>query len=237
MNDTACHYDKTVILLGGSFNPPHEGHFKTAQYLFKKLETDEIWMLFSQNPDKDPATYASLEHRMNMARILAKHYDVKLVISDEEAKIAKDIGRNETFYILKELRKKYPNYKFIWAMGADSFANFHTWKERDDIMAQYPIVVVGRPGYTQSALSSKTATDFAHAAFDSRQIRGFKHIQNGWCYAGDIDADVSSSDIRKKLESGECNFKGQFSEVAKYALQQGLYKSNTCNGIQQRLGL
>lgn len=103
---------KTVALFGGSLNPPHEGHFAMASYIQQTLAVDETWMLFSQNPDKDPECYPSLEHRINMAKLMARHYDAPLVLSDEEAKIAQQIGRNDTYYILDELRKIYPDNKF-----------------------------------------------------------------------------------------------------------------------------
>ncbi len=65
---------KKIALLGGSFNPPHEGHFEMAKYIQQALGVDEVWFLFSVNWQKDSSKYASIEHRMesHAASIIAK---------------------------------------------------------------------------------------------------------------------------------------------------------------------
>lgn len=65
---------KRIALFGGSFNPPHPGHFDMAKYIYETLGVDEIWFLFSENWQKDASKYASAEDRMEMGRILARHY-------------------------------------------------------------------------------------------------------------------------------------------------------------------
>ncbi|MGB1077435.1 MAG: adenylyltransferase/cytidyltransferase family protein, partial [Bdellovibrionales bacterium] len=73
---------KTVVLFGGSFNPPHVGHFEMAKYIYQTLSIDEVWFLFSHNVDKDPSIYAPLEHRMAMGEILNEQYrDYPFVMS------------------------------------------------------------------------------------------------------------------------------------------------------------
>lgn len=219
--------ESTVILFGGSFNPPHEGHFEMATHLYQTLKTDEIWMLFSQNPDKDPKVYAPLEHRMAMARILSRHYDPSIILSNEEARIASKIGRNDTYYILEELHRAHPECKFIWAMGADSFANFHLWRERDDILERYVVAVVGRPGYTKQALKSPTARDFSFAAFDHRRVKDLRTVASGWCFLEVPQNDLSSTALVEKFHRRERDFKGHFTEVADYVYANGLYDTGT----------
>lgn len=216
-------HESVVLLFGGSFNPPHDGHFQMASSLYQTLKTDEVWMLFSQNPYKNPNTYAPLEHRMAMARILSRDYDPGIILSDEEDRIANEIGRNDTYYILEELRRRHPDCKFIWAMGAYSFSKFHEWNERDDILEKYIVVVVGRPGFTEKALSSPTARDFAYAAFDYRRIKDLRYQRPGWCFVDVPQNDISSTEIVKKLRSGSRDFKGNFLEVAEYAYAHKLY--------------
>ena len=65
---------KLVTLFGGSFNPPHQGHFEMAGYIHQTLKSDEIWMVFSENPFKEMSVYPPLEHRMNnIPHINPKH--------------------------------------------------------------------------------------------------------------------------------------------------------------------
>jgi nicotinate-nucleotide adenylyltransferase len=217
---------KTVALFGGSFNPPHEGHFAMASYIHQTLKVDETWMLFSQNPDKDPAAYPSLEHRMNMAKIMARHYDVSLVLSDQEAEIAKEIGRNDTYYILEGLQKRFPENKFIFVMGADTFAGFHLWKEQDDILNEYIVAVVDRPGYTEKALTSSTAIEFAETKINITQPENLRQAQSGWCFLNNPQVDVSSSGIVRQFAEGRTEFDGHFNEIAEYVYEHGLYGTN-----------
>lgn len=217
----------TIALFGGSFNPPHQGHFEMASYIHNTLSVDQTWMLFSENPDKDPAVYPSLDHRIAMAEIMATHYDDAIILSDQEARIAADIGRHDTYYILEELRIRFPEHRFIWVMGADSFAGFHHWKERDDILEKYVVAVVDRPGYTEQALSCDTATKFAQAKIDMTQTEHLHHASSGWCFLNNPKIDVSSSDIVQKFAEGCTDFDAPFDEVAAYVYEQGLYGTSS----------
>lgn len=216
---------KTVALFGGSFNPPHEGHFAMASYIHQTLAVDETWLLFSQNPYKDPETYASLEHRMKMASIMATHYESALILSDQEEEVAKEIGRHDTYYVLQGLQKRFPDNKFIWVMGADTFSGFHQWKERDDILNEYIVAVVDRPGFAEKALSSPTAIEFAGTMIDITQTSDLRDVQSGWCFLNSPQVDVSSSRLLQKFAEGQTDFEGPFAEVAEYIYQNGLYNT------------
>jgi len=217
---------KTIALFGGSFNPPHQGHFGMASYIHDTLQPDETWMLFSQNVDKNPANYVSLEHRMNMAEIMRKHYTAPIVLSDEEARIAQKIGRNDTYYILEELKQNHPECKFIFVMGADTFSGFHNWKERDDIMKSTLIAVVDRPGFTDKALTSPTAQAFAEQKIDLTHPETLEHAVTGWCFLNNPHIDASSTHILEDLAAGRNDFEGPFAEVADYIYEHGLYHTS-----------
>lgn len=220
---------QTVALFGGSFNPPHEAHMQMAMFIQQTLCVDETWMMFSINPDKDPNKYASLEHRMAMANLLVQHYDAPVVLSDLEAKIAAETGHNETFYILEGLKQRFPDHQFVFVMGADSFANFHLWAERDDIINQTVVAVVDRPGYTDAALTSPTARDFADQMIDITDPGNLRHADHGWCFLDNPRIDVSSSNILLQLQSGKTDFSEPFNRVAAYIYEHGLYGINPPN--------
>lgn len=222
--------DKTVVLFGGSFNPPHLGHLQMASYVHQKLKPDETWLLFSQNPEKDPKDYVPLEKRIEMAQILAAHFDTPLVMSDLEDKIAKEKGRYETYYILEGLREHFPTYKFVFVMGADSFANFHLWNERNDILASTLVVVVDRPGYRECALCSPTALEFANNRFEITDA-GIAPHETGWCILDNPLIDLSSSGLLKSLRDGSYDDKGPMSDVISYMHDQRLYNLNERKGV------
>jgi len=220
---TQDNFTKTVALYGGSFNPPHEGHLTMAAYVQKTLEVDETWMMFSQNPEKDPAVYPALHHRMNMANVLARHFDEKLVMSDLEAQIAEETGHCQTYFILDGLRKRFPEYKFVFVMGADSFSRFHQWEERGQIPDEFIVAVVDRPGYTQAALESCTAKEVAELAIDITDPNNLRKATNGWCFLNNPHVDRSSSGILQMLAEGKSDFEGPFAEVVDYIYDHGLY--------------
>lgn len=209
---------KRVALLGGSFNPPHPGHFEMAKYIYEALGVDEVWFLFSQNWQKDPAQYASTEDRIEMGRILAKDYtNMPFVMSG----VQDELGTHITFDVLQELQKRHPENRFVWVMGADNLATFHTWEHSEDLIQNFPIAVVDRPPYTDEALNGPTAIKFQFLRAASP--RELVSIEKGWCFLDNPKIDISSSGLLSKLRAGQTQFEGPFQNVADYILKRGLY--------------
>ncbi len=209
---------KKIALFGGSFNPPHPGHFEMAKYIYEILSVDEVWFLFSENWQKDSAEYAPAVHRMEMGRILARHYpNMPFVMSG----IQDELGTHMTYDVLRELRKRYPEDRFIWTMGADNLASFHTWENSEDIVRNFPIAVVDRPPYTNDALNGPTALKFHFLRASSP--RQLLDMDKGWCFLGNPQIELSSRDLLQRLRNGKTNFDSPFQDVADYIRQHGLY--------------
>ncbi len=209
---------KKIALLGGSFNPPHTGHFEMAKYIYGALGADEVWFLFSNNWQKDAASYASTEDRMEMGRILAQHYpDMPFIMSD----IQDELGTHITYEVLTGLEKKFPDNQFIWVMGADSLASFHTWENYKEIIQNFPIAVVDRAPYSDEALSAPTALKFQFLRVSSP--RDLVDKGQGWCFLDNPKIDLSSSELLKALRAGETNFNDPFQDVADYIKEKMLY--------------
>ena len=222
---------KTVAVLGGSFNPPHEGHFGMGLHLHKALNVDEVWMMFSVNRLKDPASYASLEHRMEMGRIMARHYpQIPFVMTDVEEKT----GTHQTYFVLKKLQELYPDHRFIWVMGADNLLGFEKWVRGDDIFREFPVAIVERAGYTAQALASETLKRHASIKLEDtgKITRG---SGAGWVFLpGDESLDMSSSALLKRLRAGEVKFEGHFQEIVDYIREKGLYGIGSSKKIEPR---
>ena len=139
---------RSVGLVGGSFNPAHEGHLHLSTVAKKALGLDEIWwMVTPQNPLKPMVDMALLQHRLAYAR--------KLVIEKNYIKvISPELGtrNNYTFNTLKFLQNVAPRISFFWIMGADNLVQFSKWHRHRDIVSQIPIAVIDRPGYSYAAL-------------------------------------------------------------------------------------
>ncbi|MEL7116603.1 MAG: nicotinate-nucleotide adenylyltransferase, partial [Pseudomonadota bacterium] len=131
---------QTVGLLGGSFDPPHQGHVRITRHALQRFGLDRIWWLVSPgNPLKSRGP-ASLGRRMETARDIMWH--PRVTITDIEARL----GSRYTASTIRSLRKLYPGVTFVWLMGADNLASFHKWNEWREIMDTVSIGVIARPG-------------------------------------------------------------------------------------------
>ena len=138
-----------VGLLGGSFNPAHEGHAHVAETAMQRLGLDRvIWLVSPQNPLKDDSETAPLAERMASAQEFAR--GPAMVVSDFESRV----GCRWTVDTLRAIVARHPGVKFVWLMGSDNLATFHRWRGWTDIAAAMPMAVIARPG---SQLQSRTA--------------------------------------------------------------------------------
>ena len=143
---------QTIGLLGGSFNPAHEGHRLISEIALRRLGLDRVWWLVTPgNPLKSPAELQAIDARLAAAQRVARNPRIEVV--DFEAAI----GSRYTFQTLRYLRARAPTARFVWIMGAVNLTQFHRWQRWREIAASTPILVVDRPGSTLRALSSPAA--------------------------------------------------------------------------------
>jgi nicotinate-nucleotide adenylyltransferase len=138
-----------IGLLGGSFNPPHEGHALITRLALRRLSLDRVWWLVTPgNPLKSLTGLAALNARIEAAREL--HVGPCVVVTDIEAQI----GSHFTYDTLRWLERRAPSVHFVWIMGADNLRQFHLWRHWRAIADLVPILVIDRPGSTLKAVSS-----------------------------------------------------------------------------------
>ena len=146
-----------IGLLGGSFNPAHEGHLYVSEIALKRLGLDYVWWLVApQNPLKPVADMAPLQTRLARARALTGRRP-RLIVSDLE----RMLGTRYTIDTLKALRKRFAEVEFVWLMGSDNLAQFHRWRRWTEIAASMPIAVIVRPGSVLAQLNAKAMQRFA----------------------------------------------------------------------------
>ena len=146
-----------IGLLGGSFDPPHEGHVHITRWALRALALDRVWWLVSPgNPLKREGP-AAIERRLAACRALMCHS--RTDITD----IERHLGSRYTADTLARLSRRYAGVRFVWLMGADNLAGFHRWENWEWIMANYPVAVLARPGEQLRAGLSPAARRFAHA--------------------------------------------------------------------------
>ena len=142
-----------VGLLGGSFNPAHDGHLHISQEALKRLRLHEVWWLVSpQNPLKDRDGMAPLADRMASAKAVSA-CDRRIRPTDIEV----DLGTTYTAQTLAKLIRHHPNLQFVWLMGSDNLIQIPHWRDWNKIFMLVPIAVFTRPTYDSRALSGKAA--------------------------------------------------------------------------------
>ena len=147
-----------VGLLGGSFNPAHEGHRHIAMASLRMLGLDEVWLMVSpQNPLKSVAGMAPLGDRLASARAMAApHPRLKTCALESRW------GTQYTADSLAMLRVRFPRSHFVWLMGADNLAQFQRWARWDRIFKSVPVAILARGPYSAHTLASKPAQRFKH---------------------------------------------------------------------------
>lgn len=145
-------------MLGGSFNPAHEGHRHISLLALKRLRLDEVWwMLTPQNPLKSPRETAPFEERMKAASRVARHPRIR--VTDIERRL----GTHHTADTLGMLLPRFPKCRFVWLMGADNLLQVSEWKDWQQIFRRVPIAIFSRPPYSKAALMARSARVFAES--------------------------------------------------------------------------
>lgn len=152
----------TVGLLGGSFDPAHEGHAYITLEALKRFRLDRVWWLVSPGNPLKAHGPAPLELRLERARAVMRHPRVE--ITGIEAKL----GTRYTAETLAALFRLYPRVRFTWLMGADNLASFHRWERWEEIMSAVPVGVIARPGEREAARTSPAARRYRAARLPGR---------------------------------------------------------------------
>ena len=185
-------------LLGGSFDPAHEGHVHVTREALKRFGLDAVWWLVSPGNPLKARGPAPLETRIAEARALVQH--PRVTVTGIEARL----GTRYTAETLAGLQRLYPRVRFTWLMGADNLAQFHLWDRWQDIMGSVPVGVIARPGQRLSARMSKTAERFARFRLPAAAAPLLPHTTPpAWCFINIPMSHQSSTAIRAARAAGE----------------------------------
>jgi len=185
--------NQVIGLLGGSFDPAHEGHAHITREALKRFGLDQVWWLVSPgNPLKQRGP-AGMAQRLSRARDVMQHPHVQ--ITDAEAQL----GTRYTAQTLRAIQAKYTRTRFVWLMGADNLAQFHLWRDWRQIMNTVPVGVLARPGERVSARMSRAAALYAPYRIAGRHSQMLRRASApAWCFVNVPMMDVSSSAIRAR---------------------------------------
>ena len=141
--------NRSIGLLGGSFDPVHNGHLAISKIALKKIKLERIyWLITKKNPFKKKVHF-SLDHRVKLAKKATKNFKRIQVLSlDKIIKSSRSI--NLVNYFIN--KKKINNIYFI--IGSDILIELHKWKSWKKLVKLTKLIVFSRKGYDKKGNNS-----------------------------------------------------------------------------------
>lgn len=137
------HTNLRIGVLGGTFNPAHQGHLAISIEALKFYKFDYIiWLVANQNPLK-PTNKKNIFARAQQAVKFACH--PRIIVSTAEY----DMGSCHSYDSLSSLIKRFPTVEFSWLMGIDNAAHFQQWHRYQEIPQLCNIIIFDRPVSTR----------------------------------------------------------------------------------------
>jgi nicotinate-nucleotide adenylyltransferase len=210
-------------ILGGTFDPIHCGHLDLARAARDAVQLDQVWLVPSHVPPHKPGQpLATAFHRFAMVALAAGSSDKPwLIASDMELSQEGPSYTARTLVRVAESGHEPQGVFFI--TGADAFAEIATWRDYPALLALAQFVVVSRPGF---------AAESMRAHVPELASRMISHVSGGSIPAQPsillVDArtaDVSSTEVRRRLAAG-LPLEGRVpAAVERHALRHGLYRA------------
>ena len=196
--------------MGGTFNPPHIGHFIIAETVRQEISLDKIIFIPTGRIGyKDSSNVASAEHRCNMLNMVI-HENPAFELSDIEIKNSRNYSYTaNTLLALKDINKNRDDYFIV---GADSLDYMDDWYKPEIIFSNCRVVCANRPGI--SALRLKSKKEELEREFGA-DITFVDIPQVG----------ISSSLIRNRVAEGKSIKYLTDARIEEYILLNGLYRS------------
>jgi len=217
-------------LLGGSFNPVHNGHLAIARQTREALELDQILFIpTSQPPHKPNASLAPAQDRYEMAR-LAIASDPSFAISDVEIRRP---GKSYSIDTIRLLQQEYgAQTQLFFLIGLDAFLDFPSWRDPQTLLELCQFVVLSRPGLSFRSLSTVPLLPPipypSLADLDAGRISRIEAPlgKQRLTYLKLPPCPVSASDIRSRIRQGFTVANLLPPLVESYILQHHLYQED-----------
>ena len=214
---------RCVALLGGSFDPVHNGHVALAEYFVALLQPDELRVIPAGNPWQKSGLQAPAEDRLAMVHSAFSTQKVPVIIDQQEILRT---GATYTIHTLRAIREELgPDVSIVFLMGADQLQHLNTWQQWQQLFDYTHVCAASRPGFALDAVNvpGEVTREFACRAATLEQIRT---TPQGLTYlAPNLAVDIAATSIRAALQRGERPISQVPPGVLDYIEQHHLYKS------------
>jgi nicotinate-nucleotide adenylyltransferase len=196
---------KRVGLYGGSFNPVHNGHLRTALEVRAALDLHEVWLIPAQiPPHKDPADVVDAQARLAMLELAI---DGVTGLRAEPIELERE-GPSYTIDTIHLLKDRHPTHDLTLILGFDTFREIHSWYRYESLLAECDVVVTSRP--PQSVYQGENRTLFEQLPIAVASM--FCYSESVGCYLHQSGRrlefvpvtllDISSSALRNEVAAG-----------------------------------
>jgi len=199
---------KRIGIMGGTFDPVHNGHILLGKQAYTEYGLDEIWFMPSHiPPHKKDHHITESGDRINMLKLALKDIPY-CVVSDFEMRRE---GNTYTARTLELLREEYPDHRFYFIIGADSLFQIENWYHPEKVMALTSLLVSDRE-YEAGERSFEEQIAYLHDKYGA----DIQILHNS-------EVDIASADIRRRIAEGKDVTKDIPEEVEAYIKAHGLY--------------
>lgn len=189
--------DNAYVFMGGTFDPIHNGHLRTALELQQWLGIQQVHLIPSKTPVHKGKPGTSADQRLAMAQ-LAVSSEPSLVVDDREIRSSKP---SYSFYTLQGLREQLgESVSISMIMGMDSYQTLPSWLEWQRFLELCHLIVLQRPGYQLSETSAMVEYTRKHQAIDVTEI--FSEPAGKVLIHELTPLGISATQIRQTIESG-----------------------------------
>ncbi|NLJ78640.1 MAG: nicotinate-nucleotide adenylyltransferase [Tissierellia bacterium] len=178
---------KKIGIMGGTFDPIHNGHLILAEHSRINFGLDEVLFIPTGNPPhKDEDGISSDIHRYNMT-LLAIETNPYFNISTMEMERQ---GNTYTIDTIRQLQEEYPSVDFYFILGSDSFSNIDRWKDYMKLVTLCEFIILKRSGTGEDGELDMRVREF------NRRYNSSFHILNA------PNIEISSTGIRNNIGMG-----------------------------------
>ena len=193
-----------IGILGGTFDPIHNGHLRIAQEALEQCELSQVRFVPSGTPPHRPAPHASAKARWEMVRLALNGHPDFLVDVREVFRTDPCYTVDTLTALRAELGAQQP---LCLILGGDAFLQLHTWHEWKRLFELAHIVVLQRAGGQPLGNAMSNADAALQAEYRARlapAARALQETPNGTIFVADMPAlEISSTDIRRRCTEGK----------------------------------
>jgi nicotinate-nucleotide adenylyltransferase len=214
-----------IAILGGSFDPVHNGHVALGEYFVDLLTPDELRIIPTGNPWQKHGLQATPQQRVEMVRRAFRSQSQSVPVRIDQQEIERATV-TYTIDTLQSLRRELgPDVSIVFLMGADQLQHLNTWQGWHELFDYAHLCAASRPGFGMEPANvpDEVMQEFSRRAASPAQIRNTAY---GLTYlASNLAVDISATEIREILHNGALPDALVPSGVLDYIEQHHLYKS------------